>query len=377
MYLRFREIRIFLKIMMPVLCIPVLVQAQYIGLSNPNPLGPLSLRNGPGTKVLLWGGDLAQPHYGFGNINNEFRFHSDASFAHIGFGTGRSAAFNEVVRINNSTGNVGIGTTNPTQVLDVNGTFRLAPYDSIGPNPYFIRYKTPSWLYFANSDNTATPIRLGSYASLGAIFLNYFSNFGFFRQSDGKLLLGTNPSGALLINGSAGTAGQVLRSDDYYGEVKWRYTSSEEAIITSSNAAGDGAYSLTNSVAEMALLKPGETNSTAGNAFQLTYPSKMIVRFQTNPTVFTCCGPSVFDVQVVVNENALRTFRFAIENGGNKQMGASTMFTLSPGTYRIKLRAYRVSGPAIQLSGDYSNSDVGIIIHPFETSVSIIPNPYY
>lgn len=365
-----RSLKLFAPAFM-LLWLPSLLPAQFVGFNNSNPLGPLSLRNGLGTKVLLWGPDAPQSHYGFGNINNDFRFHSDASFAHIGFGTGRSAAFSEVMRINNTTGHVGIGTTNPTQVLDINGSFRLSPYDSIGPNPYYLQYKSPSWLYLADADNATTPVRIGSYAYVAGFSFQYYSYFGFFRHSDGKLLLGTNPAGALLINGNTGTAGQVLRSDDYYGEAKWRTSSSEESYNLSAIGIEPGAaYLLSNTVQEISLIRPGEVNTVTGYTFQLTYPSKMVVRFQAQASVNTCCGPSVYDVQVVVNGNALRTFRFAIENAGNKHSGASTMFTLNPGSYQIKLRAYRVSGPNVNITAAGANS-------PIEAAVTVIPNPYY
>jgi hypothetical protein len=232
-------------------------------------------------------------------------------------------------------------------------------------------YKAPSWLYFDDADNTGAPVRLGSNARVSNFSFTYFSFFGFFRQSDSKLLLGTNPSGALFINGSAGTAGQVLKSDDYYGEAKWRTTSSEETYAASSVGYDPiSSYQLSNTISEIALIRPGEVNTVTGYTFQLTYPSKIVVRFQTLASVSTCCGPSVYDVQVVVNGNALRTFRFAIENGGNKHSGASTMFTLNPGSYQIRLRAYRVSGPTVNILAPGA-------ISPVEATVTVIPNPYY
>jgi hypothetical protein len=91
---------------------------------NTNPGAPISFSNAIGNKISLWG-DPATSHYGMGIQGSLLQLYTDASSSDIAFGYGRSSVFNEVMRIKGN-GRVGIGTVNPTSLLHVDGSFRLA-----------------------------------------------------------------------------------------------------------------------------------------------------------------------------------------------------------------------------------------------------------
>jgi len=97
-----------------------------IGTSSPN--APLSFANTGGNKIDLFyntanGGD----RYGLQIQSNELRIHSGAAGASSGgitFGKQSTSTFTENVRFTNS-GNVGIGTTNPSSKLEVSGDIKI------------------------------------------------------------------------------------------------------------------------------------------------------------------------------------------------------------------------------------------------------------
>jgi hypothetical protein len=90
-----------------------------IGIGNNNPLATLALNNGFGNKIALYTTSATQ-QYGFGVQSGLFQMYGDASVADIAFGTGSSTSFTERMRIK-GTGNVGIGTSTPSQALQVIG----------------------------------------------------------------------------------------------------------------------------------------------------------------------------------------------------------------------------------------------------------------
>jgi hypothetical protein len=90
-----------------------------LGIGNTTPGFPLSFANTMGDKISLWGD--SGNHYGFGIQSYLLQVYSDSASGDIAFGYGQSTNFTENVRFKGN-GNVGIGTTNPTTALEVNGT---------------------------------------------------------------------------------------------------------------------------------------------------------------------------------------------------------------------------------------------------------------
>jgi FtsZ-binding cell division protein ZapB len=106
-----------------------------VGIGNSNPLATLALNNGFGNKIALYTTSATQ-QYGFGVQSGLFQMYGDAPVADIAFGTGSSSSFTERMRIK-GTGNVGIGTSTPSQALQVIGN--IIASGTITPSD--VRYK--------------------------------------------------------------------------------------------------------------------------------------------------------------------------------------------------------------------------------------------
>ncbi|WP_435355995.1 hypothetical protein [Emticicia sp. SJ17W-69] len=92
-----------------------------VGIGNATPGFPLNFASSTGDKISLFGN--SGNHYGFGIQGNALQIHTDLAASNILFGYGNSASFTETMRIKGN-GNVGIGTANPVNKLDVLGTIR-------------------------------------------------------------------------------------------------------------------------------------------------------------------------------------------------------------------------------------------------------------
>jgi hypothetical protein len=100
-----------------------------LGLGVTTPGFPLGFANALGDKIALWG--QSGNHYGFGIQNLLLQIHTDAPSSDVAFGSGSSAAFAETMRVKGN-GNVGIGTSTPTNRLSVAGSADFSGNASIG-----------------------------------------------------------------------------------------------------------------------------------------------------------------------------------------------------------------------------------------------------
>lgn len=89
---------------------------------NNNPRAALSFANTVGNKIALWG-DADSDHYGLGIQGGKLQIYGSGTNADIVLGYGRSNAFTENMIVK-GTGNVGIGTSNPTEKLEVAGNLK-------------------------------------------------------------------------------------------------------------------------------------------------------------------------------------------------------------------------------------------------------------
>jgi Chaperone of endosialidase len=93
-----------------------------VGIGGVTPGFPLSFPNTLGDKISLWG--QSGDNFGFGIQNGLLQIHSNGSGSDIVFGYGASSSLTERMRIKGN-GRVGIGTSSPDDLLDVNGTVRV------------------------------------------------------------------------------------------------------------------------------------------------------------------------------------------------------------------------------------------------------------
>lgn len=98
-----------------------------VGIGNQNPNAPLQFSNSViNRKIVLYDtNNNDHQYYGFGINGGMLRYQTDALGAdHVFFAGANSTTSNELMRIK-GTGNVGIGTTNPTEKLEVNGKIKI------------------------------------------------------------------------------------------------------------------------------------------------------------------------------------------------------------------------------------------------------------
>ncbi|RYU96351.1 cell division protein ZapB [Emticicia agri] len=91
-----------------------------MGIGTMTPKHPLTFSSALGDKISFWGGNTAATdnHYGMGIQSAALQLYVPSTNESIVFGTGRSGAFTEKVRITGA-GNVGIGINNPQGSLEV------------------------------------------------------------------------------------------------------------------------------------------------------------------------------------------------------------------------------------------------------------------
>lgn len=101
---------------------------------NSNPRAALSFANTVGNKIALWG-NADSDHYGLGIQGGKLQIYGSGTNADIVLGYGRSDAFTENMIVK-GTGNVGIGTSSPSEKLQVAGNARITGTIQIeGGNP--------------------------------------------------------------------------------------------------------------------------------------------------------------------------------------------------------------------------------------------------
>jgi hypothetical protein len=95
-----------------------------VGINNAAPLSPLSFASATGAKISLYDAGSTTEHYGLGVSGGQLNYQVMAGGAHTFRIGGKNEDGTELMRIS-PTGNVGVGTSTPTSMLDVAGTVRI------------------------------------------------------------------------------------------------------------------------------------------------------------------------------------------------------------------------------------------------------------
>jgi hypothetical protein len=148
-------------------------------------------------QVLKWGGGSWAP--------------ADDNVGTVGTGNSWNSNGNNIS--NSNTGNVGIGNSNPAYLLDVNNRMRIR---SGGNN------STTAGLWLNNNANTEAAF----------IGMEDDTHVGFYGKDGAGWKFSMNTqTGALKINGSEGTAGQVLTSNGAGSTPTWNQSSAGAATV--------------------------------------------------------------------------------------------------------------------------------------------------
>ncbi|HET6994091.1 MAG TPA: hypothetical protein VFI06_03865 [Chitinophagaceae bacterium] len=303
-----------------------------VGIGTSTPSYPLSFPNTTGDKISLWGNSGA--HYGLGVQGGLLQIHSANSVDDIAFGYGSSGSFTERMRVKGN-GNIGIGNSNPSYLLDVNGRLRVR---SGGSN------SVSAGLWLNNNLNNEA-------AFMG---MEDDTHIGFFGNSGAAWKLTMNTvTGALRVNGSEGSSGQLLRSNGTTQSASW--VNPLNALYNNMTEYEQTAGSLTvNPLSSQEI--PGMSNLT----LVITSRSKVIVDAAAQITSNTCvaCGGSTasMTVQVYLSSggplNTANT-RGNIDPGETKTFVTGTkIITLNPGTYTIDVPVSNsnLSGPTLSVA---------------------------
>ena len=93
-----------------------------VGIGTATPLVPLSVTPGNlGAKLTLWDAGSTTQHYGFGISVDQLNYQVQGSASHVFSRGGKNNDGTEMMRLQGTTGNLGIGTPTPAQRLDVTG----------------------------------------------------------------------------------------------------------------------------------------------------------------------------------------------------------------------------------------------------------------
>lgn len=187
-----------------------------VGISNSNPIAPLSFNNGLGQKITFWG--TASNSYGIGLQSALLQVHTAGTNDDIAFGTGSSANLNENVRFKGN-GKVGIGTKTPAaqypyarvEIADDDG-FNSDLLMSVGHGA-----KGYSQIIFHKSRGTvAVPTTAQNGDITGVIIGRVHNGAGFENAS--AILLGIdsavsagNVRSNIIFQTSGGTSGEKMR----------------------------------------------------------------------------------------------------------------------------------------------------------------------
>lgn len=323
----------------------VITNTGNIGIGTLTPNAPLQFSSTISNRMIVLYEAANNDHqfYGFGVNAGALRYQTPtATDDHIFYSGFNGSSSKELLRIKGS-GNVGIGNSFPSYLLDVNGRMRIrsggSSFNSAG-------------IWLNNSANN----------EVAFIGMEDDTHVGLFGLDGAGWKFGMNTqTGALKINGSEGQSTQLLQSNGSSSAPSW-----VNPLNSLYNNMFEYAQTGTSTVGPLNNINlPG----MSGISIVISTRSKVIFSSSVNLTSNTCfgCGGSTASLGVQVNFPG----GSAQDGGsadGNLSSGESRdcvsgmkIFTLNPGTYIINvyLRNENLSGPSITAS--FGRLDIIII----------------
>ena len=344
--------RYLLSVKMVIICClsSILATAQNVGIGTNTPLQKLHIFNGS-SGVLGTFPPLAVETSGNTYLNLLAPQNSETG---VLFGRGTDAASGGIVYNNSGllngfqfrtggnvtrlvlTGNgfLGIGNSNPGFILDVGGRTRFRRGGTNETSAGF-------WL---NNNSQSTV------AFVGMENDNYVGLFG---TGAGWRFSMNVATGALKINGSEGSTGQVLSSNGSSAP-SWKSASNQLYNNTIEILPGFGAT-----------LSQSTPNKEIGMeySFTLTGNSKVLVFVTINCFTDACvfCSSPLAKIGLYLNDSHQSTFYGTVPNGVlNETIGGTKYMNLGAGSYTLKLKG-SVEGPNVIVSTVSTSMVVQII----------------
>ncbi|MGG9971302.1 hypothetical protein ACQ33O_05850 [Ferruginibacter sp. SUN002] len=370
------------------------VSAQNVGIGTSTPRFPLSFSTSLGQKIGLWDDLNANGYnYGIGIQSGLLQFHTDYSFSDVLIGYGKSSGFTENFRFKGN-GNVGIGTSDPQFLLDVNGQIKLRNDGNLsipqgilfnaGAFPFPVAMlgmrSDLTWGLMSGSGNWGLnysylygglgvnceptsplmfPSVLGKKISLypGATGdvgfgvsgnrLQIFSDNPNADIAIGKDVNGTftenftiKPNGALAVSGNTGTTGQYLMSNGPSAPPEWKTLTSNlpEKILNTQRVTVLSSNNFPEFI-------PGLTKQ-----YNMPAAGKVMVSFEVEVETVVCsfCGISTYEIWIDDKSGSPKMiFKDYLENGSRKFTSGKILMDVPAGTNYCDLLIKRVSGPSI------------------------------
>ena len=272
---------------------------------NPNPFPPFVVENNANTYVNLLSPDANERGILFGNSTDAAR----GGIIYNNAGTSDGFQFrtmgNQPRLIITNLGNVGIGTLNPKAPLG---------------------FSTDLGKKITLFSNSSSDYGIGIQPSLLQIYTDQASSdiaFGY-DQGAGVLVekFRFKGTGAFVVNGNAGTAGQVLQSNGSGASPSWTSPNNTVAISTTTATLVTGNSAVT--------LPFGQTFTTTTNA-------QVLVNFcfqVSTPSCFACDYSTVI-LSISVDGAFPRSFWEDVPNDREKLISGIYPIVVGPGTHTI------------------------------------------
>ncbi len=243
---------------------------------------------------------------------------------------------------------VGIGTSNPTSSLNVNGQITVDQKNFGGYGGLLLKGNVPGSNYpniaFTTKNNAVTPSDVvaamiqgdlvNNTAGAETIDLTFLtSNTGLGGLSE-KLRIKNN--GALVVNGNAGNAGQILTSNGNSGSAQWAPITQAMPVLNTEGATGSVASN--NTTASF----PSSTSMT----INVTQNCNVIIF--CNTIIYNSCpiGPCypTWDFEILLNNASVKVFPIhaitsATRYSDSKAIGPCVI-NLTPGNNTISFRGF-------------------------------------